>query len=53
MEKDIEKLQELTDRYDRIVFLEGRGYLRRAGFQIFGALMVCIIRSMSTRRKQF
>ena len=35
MEKDIEKLQELTDRYDRIVFFGGAGVSTESGIPDF------------------
>ena len=53
MSKEVERLQELIDQYDNIVFFGGEEFLRRAGSRIFEARTDFIIRSMIIRRKLF
>ena len=53
MAGEVEKLQELVDNYDNIVFLVEQEFPQRAGFRISEVRTGCIIRSMITRRRQF
>ena len=53
MGQDVEKLQELIDQHDRIVFLGGAGVSTESGIRIFGVWTVCIIRNMIIRRRPF
>lgn len=53
MSKEVERLQELIDQYDNIVFSEEQEFLRRAESRIFEARTDFIIRSMIIRRKLF
>ena len=52
MGQDVEKLQELIDQHDRIVFFGG-ACPQKAEFRIFGVWTVCIIRNMIIRRRPF
>ncbi len=51
MEQDVEKLQELVDQYDRIVFFGGAGVSTESGIRIFEVWMDFIIRNMTTHRR--
>lgn len=53
MGQDVEKLQELIDQHDRIVFLVEPEFLQKVEFRIFGVWTVCIIRNMIIRRRPF
>lgn len=53
MEKEIEKLQELIDSSNRIVFLAVRECPQRAAFRIFEVWTGCIISSMIIRRRRY
>ena len=53
MGQDVEKLQELIDQHDRIVFFGGLEFLQKVEFRIFGVWTVCIIRNMIIRRRPF
>ena len=53
MGQDVEKLQELIDQHDRIVFFGGPEFLQKVEFRIFGVWTVCIIRNMIIRRRLF
>ena len=52
-DKDVEKLQELIDQHDRIVFFGGAGVSTESGIPDFGVWTVCIIRNMIIRRRPF
>lgn len=53
MAGEVEKLQELVDNYDNIVFFGGAGVSTESGIPDFRSQDGCIIRSMITRRRQF
>ena len=53
MSKEVERLQELIDQYDNIVFFGGAGVSTESGIPDFEARTDFIIRSMIIRRKLF
>lgn len=53
MGKEIEILQHMIDESSKIVFFGGAGFLQKAEFQIFAALMDFITRNMTIRQRQF
>ena len=52
MNKEIEKLQEIIDDSENIVFFGGAGYLQRAIFRIFEVRTACISRNTSIHRNR-
>ena len=53
MSKEVERLQELIDQYDNIVFFGGAGVSTESGIPDFRSQDGLIIRSMIIRRKLF
>ena len=49
----IEEFQKMIDEHENIVFFGEQGSPRKAEFRISAVRMVCIIRSMTIRRKRF